>query len=424
MQAKWVKGIIPLMLVAGCLGAPEMGERPEDEGLTAEARQAFTIDRDIISVTELGTWPKTVQWCVGGNHEMHSKFSWKVSWSSSNPVTDTKCVSYSTAGEKCNLGAMIDRDYVGATTDFHTGDIANPKYYSVFDHRTSFALSVSPTSPVQAGQSVSLTAPSPHCERHCDGTGTLYWWQRNSNGSWTELTGQRNKCTLTVNSPSVGTETYKLTSTHQGFPSQSNEVTVTWSSCPWSGQTLCSGQCVYLAGDSCNCGSCGNSCGSGWCSNGMCKSSCFAGGTLITMADGSEKPIEDVRVGDWVLGYDTQSVKAVTARVSHTFVHPDTNDSLLLNGTVRVTAEHPFYVNGEWIEAGKLQPGDQIQRLFRSESVPNPMTIAVENLQNVPGSLTTYNLEVENVHNYFAAGYLVHNKPVGCSIFDAAPNEQ
>ena len=36
--------------------------------------------------------------------------------------------------------------------------------------------------------------------------------------------------------------------------------------------------------------------------------------------------------------------------------------------------------------------------------------VRVETLKAVAGRLTTYNLEVAGTHDYFAGGYLVHNK--------------
>ena len=81
---------------------------------------------------------------------------------------------------------------------------------------------------------------------------------------------------------------------------------------------------------------------------------CFAAGTPITMADGSHKPIERVRVGDEVLAYDTDDASgagALTARrVTHTFITPD-RIILDFHG-LRVTPGHVFLCGeGPW--AGK-----------------------------------------------------------------------
>ena len=47
-----------------------------------------------------------------------------------------------------------------------------------------------------------------------------------------------------------------------------------------SGQTMCSGSCVYTSSDANNCGSCGNYCSSGVCSHGSCTTPCE--GTLCS----------------------------------------------------------------------------------------------------------------------------------------------
>ena len=139
-----------------------------------------------------------------------------------------------------------------------------------------------------------------------------------------------------------------------------------------------------------------------------CASSCFAAGTPVTMADGSTRPIELIDVGDRVLGYDVETGATVAARVSHTFVHPGTTGSLLINGVLRTTPEHPFWVDGGWTPAAELVPGASLLAVSGASSV--------RSIESVSGALTTYNLEVDGVHNYFAGGVLVHNKPVMCMI--------
>ena len=50
-----------------------------------------------------------------------------------------------------------------------------------------------------------------------------------------------------------------------------------------------------------------------------------------------------------------------------------------------------------------------------SDSKPLPVVMEVNQIKEVPGSLTTYNIEVAGVHDYFADGYLVHNKEAVCT---------
>lgn len=71
---------------------------------------------------------------------------------------------------------------------------------------------------------------------------------------------------------------------------------------------------------------------------------CFAPGTLVRMADGSIKAIEDVRVGERVVGLD-----GFEARVAHTFdTTIKTNALYRVNGATRVTGGHLFRVSDGW----------------------------------------------------------------------------
>jgi hypothetical protein len=70
---------------------------------------------------------------------------------------------------------------------------------------------------------------------------------------------------------------------------------------------------------------------------------CFPAGTRITMADGSYKNIEDVKIGDRVLSYDIihDRFTSWTVKMLGAPVHPvyEIND-----GLIRATKEHPLYI--------------------------------------------------------------------------------
>jgi hypothetical protein len=128
---------------------------------------------------------------------------------------------------------------------------------------------------------------------------------------------------------------------------------------------------------------------------------CFSADTLITMADGTLKPIVDVAVGDSVLGTDEAGVTSENT-VTETFIHRGDNETLLLNGSIVVTPVHPIKTQRGWVTAGELAIGDTLYTQSGS--------ITVSSL--VPGPLlaSVYNLEVEPAHTYYAGGILVHNK--------------
>ena len=83
---------------------------------------------------------------------------------------------------------------------------------------------------------------------------------------------------------------------------------------------------------------------------------------------------------------------------------------------INTTYSHPFRVNGQWIVAGKLQKGDQIQipaQLEASVGVSNfaRSSIEVDSVLNYLETTPVYNFEVEDYHTYYVGnqGFLVHN---------------
>ena len=130
---------------------------------------------------------------------------------------------------------------------------------------------------------------------------------------------------------------------------------------------------------------------------------CFLCGTSILMADGSQKPIEDIKVGDIVLSFDENSGKMIPDRVSEIFHHPKESTYLIINGYLRVTPIHSVLSNGKWIPIGELSVGDP---LTNSEG----KDIDIENVIAVKELVDVYNFEVNPYHTYVAEGYVVHNR--------------
>jgi hypothetical protein len=142
---------------------------------------------------------------------------------------------------------------------------------------------------------------------------------------------------------------------------------------------------------------------------------CFVSGTPITMADGSVKPIERVRTGDLVLTFDEGAHGMASARVQRTVVRRDADHLVSIDGGLVATDNHPFRTARGWVRAGELQVGDRLLRardvgaagVARFEMQPS----VVGELAMLPGTVDTYNLDVEGTHAYFAGGLLVHDRP-------------
>ena len=132
---------------------------------------------------------------------------------------------------------------------------------------------------------------------------------------------------------------------------------------------------------------------------------CFVAGTKVAVQNKETKNIEDIEVGDLVVCCDTSTGTLEESAVTHTFKHPDTDGYLVINESLGVTPNHEIYTGTDWVSAANLKVGDNIQMIGGDLAT-------VSNIEKVDKPVTTYNLEVANRHNYYADGFLVHNKLV------------
>ncbi len=173
-------------------------------------------------------------------------------------------------------------------------------------------------------------------------------------------------------------------------------------------------------------------CGDGWdndCVGGdaRCPSSCFPAGTPVTMADGSSKPIEEVRVGDMVLSYDPTAKTFAAGRILEVEspIRYHLYTLIFEDGTqLRLTGEHPLYVKGKgWASidpgATHYETGLVVQKLKEGDSIFSKENswLKITNItyEEIPEGIRTYNLKrISEYNNFFAGGLLAHNKGGGC----------
>lgn len=130
--------------------------------------------------------------------------------------------------------------------------------------------------------------------------------------------------------------------------------------------------------------------------------SCFIAGTLVTLSDRTQTPIEAVQAGDRVLSWHKD--KYIETTVTEVFHHPPTDapDLVRINGILTATPEHLIYTNRKWVPAGFLVPSDELLKDGKEAKVTS--------LEYIPGFVPVYNLHTDHEsHNYFADGILVHN---------------
>ena len=188
----------------------------------------------------------------------------------------------------------------------------------------------------------------------------------------------------------------------------------------------CGNMCMQPNGDCYNCPPPGGgSGGSGGGSGG--SGGCFVEGTLITMSDGTQRKIEDLDQDEKVLSYNFET-KEVEEDV---ILQIDTpyNDQLITikgeHGNNTNTFDHPYWsvTKQKWVsyapgeteenyelnDIWELEEGETLLYLNSNGEVIESKveSIEVEDLKNTK----TYNLtHVKNNNNFFANGYLVHNK--------------
>ncbi len=136
---------------------------------------------------------------------------------------------------------------------------------------------------------------------------------------------------------------------------------------------------------------------------------CFAAGTDVETPDG-EKDIEDIKAGDTVYAYDFETGRVVERRVLETvsnYTHYWA-DVEVAGDVLQATRGHKFWVESakNWIEAAELKPGMVVR--LRNGSFGSVSKVWVRALATPE---TTYNLIVEDEHNYFVGDQhvLVYN---------------
>ncbi|MER7762494.1 polymorphic toxin-type HINT domain-containing protein [Streptomyces sp. NPDC097619] len=151
----------------------------------------------------------------------------------------------------------------------------------------------------------------------------------------------------------------------------------------------------------------------------QCAVNSFTAGTLVLMADGSRKPIEQVKTGDKVIATDPETGRTRAKPVTGTIIGEGAKNLVAVTidvdgaagsrtATVEATDGHPFWVPelGEWIDATDLREG---QKLHSDTGA----RLTIERLHRWTEDARVFNLTVQDIHTYYVmagpAPVLVHN---------------
>jgi hypothetical protein len=141
---------------------------------------------------------------------------------------------------------------------------------------------------------------------------------------------------------------------------------------------------------------------------------CFTGETLVAMADGTRRRIDQLCEGDNVLSYDERDASLRIGRVLkiQKSIAPTHFKLQLVNSgvTVGVTGEHPIHTEGAWLPAKMLRAGSIVTSLNAGTGEVTEAEIANVMTDSHPADV--YDLTVSDYHTFFAGDILAHNKNV------------
>lgn len=141
------------------------------------------------------------------------------------------------------------------------------------------------------------------------------------------------------------------------------------------------------------------------------------------MSNKTSKNIEDINIGDSVLSEDSTGKQSISI-VTNTY-HPISNNLCTIKYTdgeqLQVTKGHPLFTQNGWKAidtnvAALEDPGVPVSTLNIGDFMKKDTGTwkQISNIGCVDETVQTYNLTVDNNHDYYAGGFLAHNKGAWC----------
>jgi len=148
---------------------------------------------------------------------------------------------------------------------------------------------------------------------------------------------------------------------------------------------------------------------------GTGSSGCFTADTRILLANGTQKAIEKIQIGERVFG-SHGTINTVLGYEHHT--QKNSHQTVTVNNKITATENHPLLTTAGWKAldtsthalkypwlkmSGELAVGDEL--------ITKAGTEIIESLDRawLPAGTTVYNLILDGDHTYYAGGILAHN---------------
>lgn len=147
---------------------------------------------------------------------------------------------------------------------------------------------------------------------------------------------------------------------------------------------------------------------------------CVKKDTLVLMADGLQKPIQDVCSGDMVWSYDKDKSSYVKKKVRRVVNNGKRAVFLIKSKTAELscTPSHPLLINNEWVKTSDITHGSSLT-IFDGSYEHSEVIDSI----SLDGEHETYDIEIEGSHSFIANGVVTHNTALArAEILRAASN--
>ena len=135
---------------------------------------------------------------------------------------------------------------------------------------------------------------------------------------------------------------------------------------------------------------------------------CLRADSLINMADGSLRPIKDVKPKDKVKSFDEKTKKIVEAEVTSVVIQEKSDlldwFCLEFDGGRKIvcTEDHPVLTNKGWVQSKDLTDSYEIIHILG-------ISMKLLNKTKLSEKFVRFDLSVKGTHNFFCNGICVHN---------------
>jgi len=135
---------------------------------------------------------------------------------------------------------------------------------------------------------------------------------------------------------------------------------------------------------------------------------CFTGATKINVPSddkhGTLERIDNIQLGDMVYAYDEINDEVIEREVIQ-IITSRRDDLVTVHtefGEFHCSPNHRWYTELGWVEAANLTGDDRVLGL-------HGLWVLIHSVVEFPGEYQVFNLTVDEFHNYFVMGQLVHN---------------